>query len=60
MNTHLNPGEIRIISRSEFVKMLDAAIATRSFRFLQQAVINWLAVFPGDLGIQRVPGHQLL
>ena len=53
MNTHMNPGEIRILSRSEFAKMLDAAIATRSFRFLQQAVINWLAVFPGDLGIQR-------
>jgi len=53
MNTHMNPGEIRTIPRSEFAKMLDAAIATRSFRFLQQAVINWLAVFPGDLGIQR-------
>jgi hypothetical protein len=49
----MNPGEIRILTRSEFAKMLDAAIATRSFRFLQQAVINWLAVFPGDLGIQR-------
>jgi tetratricopeptide (TPR) repeat protein len=53
MNTQMNSGEIRTISRTEFAKMLDAAIVTRSFRFLQQAVINWLAVFPGDLGIQR-------
>jgi tetratricopeptide (TPR) repeat protein len=53
MNIHFQSGEGKTISRAEFAKMLDAAISTKSFRFLQTAVVNWLAVFPGDLGIQR-------
>jgi hypothetical protein len=50
MNT--NQTDVKVLSRENFISMLKAAAETKSSRFLRQAAMHWLAVYPGDLGIQ--------
>lgn len=52
MPTNANHSDTKVMSRSNFISMLRAAEETGSSRFLRQAATHWLAVFPGDLGVQ--------
>jgi len=39
------------VSRGAVLTLLDASLQAREFRFTRQLALTWLAVFPGDLGI---------
>ena len=58
MNTKQNEVNLPVnpIRRSDFLHLLEVAVNAKAYRFLQQATINWLAVFPGDLTVQRFQG----
>ncbi len=58
MNTKQNEVNLTVnpIRRSDFLHLLEVAVNAKAYRFLQQATINWLAVFPGDLTVQRFQG----
>ena len=46
--------------RPQFIQLLDAALAARSFRFGRQAALAWLAIFPGDLQVNLIQAKLLL
>jgi hypothetical protein len=46
--------------RSQFIQMLEAALETKSFRFGRQSALAWLAVYPGDLGVNLIQARLLL
>ncbi|HSV85952.1 MAG TPA: C25 family cysteine peptidase [Levilinea sp.] len=39
----------KVVTRQQFILILHAGLASHSFRFVRQAALNWLAVYPGDL-----------
>jgi hypothetical protein len=41
-----------LLGRDEFLRMLQAAVNTRSTRFFKEAATHWLAVYPGDLAVR--------
>ncbi len=43
-----------IYSRDDFIRLLHSALECGSFRFLRQASMAWLSVYPGDLEIRLV------
>ncbi|HWQ46033.1 MAG TPA: hypothetical protein VN376_04155 [Longilinea sp.] len=43
---------IRYLNRNEYVKMLQVAHQCKSYRFMRQACLHWLAIYPGDLEVQ--------
>ena len=43
-----------IYSREEFIQILRYALECGSFRFLRQASMAWLSIYPGDLEIRMV------
>jgi hypothetical protein len=43
-----------MFSRDDFIQLLRYALECGSFRFLRQAAMAWLAVYPGDLEIRLV------
>lgn len=45
-------SSIRYLNRAEYVKMLQVAHQCKSYRFMRQACLHWLAIYPGDLEIQ--------
>ncbi len=47
-NSNLKTG--KLLSRQDYLLVVDAALAVRQYRFAREAVLNWLAVYPGDLG----------
>ncbi len=51
----MNNGAARkpknLINREKFLVMLDAAFACKAYRFGRQAVLSWLAIYPGDLQV---------
>jgi hypothetical protein len=46
--------------RPQFIQLLDAALAMRSFRFGRQAALSWLTIFPGDLQVNLIQAKLLL
>jgi hypothetical protein len=40
----------KIVTRQQFLRILQAALDSQSYRFARQAALNWLAIFPGDMG----------
>ena len=40
-----------MLSRRDYLQILDAAIQVESFRFARQAALTWLGIFPGDLWV---------
>lgn len=52
MHMNTNQADTKVFSRENFISMLKAADAAKSTRFLRQAVMHWLAVYPGDLEMQ--------
>lgn len=59
---HMNTDQTnaKVLSRENFISMLKAADAAKSTRFLRQAVMHWLAVYPGDLEMQLWQAKGLL
>ena len=53
MMSKSNDGK-NILSRDEFIQLLKYALECGSFRFLRQASLAWLAIYPGDLEIRLV------
>jgi tetratricopeptide (TPR) repeat protein len=40
--------------------ILNAALDSQSFKFARQAALNWLAIYPGDLGISLLLARALI
>ena len=51
--SHSNPLSYstapQYVQRDELIRLIGAAIEVQSFRFARQALLTWLAYFPGDL-----------
>ncbi len=45
-------SSIRYLNRAEYIKMLQVAHQCKSYRFMRQACLHWLAIYPGDLEVQ--------
>ncbi len=58
----ISPGsnDARFFKRDDFIQILNYALDVGSFRFLRQAALAWLNIYPGDLGIQLVYGTGLI
>ena len=54
------PSDTRPIPRHLFLRMVQAAIRLGHSRFAQQACLNWLAVYPGDLPISLLYANLLM
>ena len=50
----------KLLSRRDYLQVLDAAIQAGSFRFARQAALSWLATFPGDLWVNCYLGKAQL
>lgn len=50
----------RVFEREDFIRLLNYALEVGSFRFLRQAALAWLNIYPGDLGIKLVYGTGLI
>ncbi len=46
--------------RPGFTRLSEAALTAHSYRFARQAALNWLAVYPGDLGMNLLLAKALL
>jgi hypothetical protein len=49
----------KIISRHQFLLILQAAIDSQSYRFARQAALTWLAIYPGDMGASLMLARAL-
>ncbi len=58
--TGLKTSGEKMLSRRDYLQILDAALQTDSFRFARQAALSWLASFPGDLWIKFCLGKAQL
>jgi tetratricopeptide (TPR) repeat protein len=43
-----------LITRSELLRLLKAAVEVNSIKFARQAAITWMAAYPGDLDVNRM------
>ncbi len=50
----------KFYDRASFIHLLETALAGRSYRFARQAALSWLAVYPGDLGMNLLLAKSLL
>jgi tetratricopeptide (TPR) repeat protein len=50
----------KMLSRRDYLQILDAATQAESFRFARQAALAWLATFPGDLWVNCYLGKAQL
>lgn len=39
------------ISRVELLRLLDLGLQTKQWRFIRQAALSWLTIYPGDFGV---------
>ncbi|MDZ4159217.1 MAG: hypothetical protein U1B80_05435, partial [Anaerolineaceae bacterium] len=53
MNT-IETHSRQTLSRGTFLKILNAAIKSRSYRFARELAVNWLSIFSGDLEVIRL------
>ncbi|TLN10387.1 tetratricopeptide repeat protein, partial [bacterium] len=49
-----------MLTRSELVRLLKAALEVNADKFARQAALTWLAAYPGDLEVNRLLGLALL
>jgi predicted Zn-dependent protease len=49
----------KVVSRSQFLIILQAALDSSLFRFVRQAALNWLAVYPGDMETSLILARAL-
>lgn len=56
VNPLLNDG---MISREDLVTILSVGFRHKEYRFIRQAVLNWLAAFPGDLEFNYLYARSL-
>ncbi len=59
MNPTIVDGKAKY-SREDFIHLLRSALECGSYRFLRQASMAWLSVFPGDLEIRMVYATGLI
>ena len=55
-----NGSDPCMFTRASFLQLLTVALESQSYRFVRQAALNWLAVFPGDLAVQVALGKAHL
>ncbi|HTX79443.1 MAG TPA: hypothetical protein VMC62_07230, partial [Longilinea sp.] len=58
--TEFNSDDTRLITRTEYLKLLAFAISCKSTRFARQSALAWLAVYPGDLHVQTLYARALM
>jgi hypothetical protein len=51
MNTEVTKKLKNVIGREKYLRLLQAALSCKSFRFGRQAALSWLAIYPGDLDV---------
>ena len=44
-----HPQVMKTISREKYLKVVSAALEVENYHFAREAVLNWLATYPGDL-----------
>ncbi len=49
-----NPIYPSLLTRSELVRLLKAALEVNADKFARQAAVTWLAAYPGDLEVSRL------
>lgn len=47
------------IDRARFLRLLDAALECKAYRFGRQAALSWLAIFPGDLEVMLLQAELM-
>ncbi len=51
----MNPNNLsnnpHLFSRHDFLRILEAGLACANYRFIRQAALTWLAMFPGDMTV---------
>ena len=61
MNGYQASGNLsRKLSRDLFIKMLEVALESKSFRFGRQSALAWLAIYPGDLQVSLLQANLLI
>jgi tetratricopeptide (TPR) repeat protein len=48
-----------LLTRSELVRLLKAALYVNAYKFARQAAVTWLAAYPGDLEVSRLFAQAL-
>lgn len=48
-----------VVGREQYLRMLDAAVRCKAYRFGRQAALSWLAVYPGDLEVMLLQAELL-
>jgi len=46
-----------MLSRRDYLQIVDAALQSESYRFARQAALTWLGIFPGDLWVSYCLGE---
>lgn len=48
-----------VVTRYQFMRVIQAGLDSRSFRFVRQAALQWLALYPGDLEVNLALAQAL-
>jgi len=48
------------VDRKRMLQILNAGLATGSYRFTRQAALAWMTTYPGDLEINLLYAHALV
>jgi tetratricopeptide (TPR) repeat protein len=59
MNTEVTKKLKNVIGREKYLRLLQAALSCKSFRFGRQAALSWLAIYPGDLDVVLLQAEML-
>lgn len=59
-NVEYSSNSGTMTSRSQYLQIVKAALLARKFRFASEAVLKWLASYPGDLTASLYYGQALL
>lgn len=55
----INPSS-NMVTRKEFLRILDAGLSSASYRFTRQAALTWLALFQGDMAVSLVLAKTMI
>ena len=59
-NSSSRKSEPQMIERQRFVGLLKAGLESKSFQFIRQATMAWLASYPGDLEVNLLLAQALI
>jgi len=60
MNNNSPSYTPRIFSRDQYFRVVRAALQAELYRFAREALLNWLSIYPGDLGASFYYARTLL